>query len=49
MAIRNKKHAAQNLNYIIEKIERMTTGNLVHHRNAIEANLKELKVYLERS
>lgn len=46
MSIKNKKQAAEHLAYVIETIDRMTTGNLAHHRNAIRSNLKELSAYL---
>ena len=46
--IKNKKEALEHLEYIEHQIERMTTGNLTHHRNSIGDNLKELRAFLKK-
>ncbi len=47
MGIKNKRDAASHLDYVIKQINRMTTGNLEHHRNSIYHNLKKLENYLK--
>ncbi len=44
--IKNKKEAAEYLAHIIQTIERMTPGNLAHHRNSIRYQLERLCIYL---
>ncbi len=47
--INNKEDALNHLRYARGQINRMTPGNLTHHRNSIAYNLDCLEEYLSRS